>query len=791
MNIHPESGNWLLLSLTLLMSVTLRANATVAETWHQRLQPFLKQHCLECHQGSEPSGGLDLVNQPTDLTDREAERRWTLVHDRIATGEMPPDGQPSIELSVRDASLNVLSAALTESSLTHNSVALRRLNRHEYENTVRDLFDVYVDVRDILPIDTSTEGFDNVGEGLAISAEAMEAYLRAADVTLDAVFGSAGPPKSIRHVTRLTDQKTHDGKPFLEAHYGRMFRVTDEGLVIFQSGYCPTNLVNFARLRPSAGTYRGTIRVRAVQSQDPVTLRIYGGDTIVGRREKHLVGYYDVAPDRWTTIRFEDRLVEDGGTYQPKCYGTKDTRRDADTYPEPGIEIGEITIEGPVDPWPPRSRLLLLGDADLQQGTAEDADRILSRFLPRALRRPVQPREVLPYSSLAASAIDRGRSFEEALRLGLKAVLCSPEFLFLDESGDDRIDPHAVASRLSYFLWSSAPDDTLRNLSDTGSGELHRQVERMLADAKAQRFIENFTGQWLDLREIDFTSPEAKLYPEFDELLKISMVEETRLFFREILEHDLSVMNFVDSDFAILNERLARHYGVDGVRGQQFRRVVLPPDSVRGGLMTMGSILKVTANGTNTSPVIRGAWIQDRLLGQPSPPPPANIPAVEPDIRGTTTLREQLAAHRNVESCAMCHRFIDPPGFALENFDAIGGWRDNYRTLGEGRRPVLQRSPHTYAWISYRIGPPVDASGQTASGDSFQNIRDFKRLLKKQRTEIITGLTKKLFTYALGRQLVFADRPEVATTVRKLIDGRDGLRHMVHAVVQSELFQRP
>ncbi len=250
-------------------------------------------------------------------------------------------------------------------------------------------------------------------------------------------------------------------------------------------------------------------------------------------------------------------------------------------------------------------------------------------------------------------------------------------------------------------------------------------------------------------------------------------------------------MNFVDSDFTFLNERLAKHYVIPGIKGQAFRKVTLPKGSVRGGVLTQASVLKVTANGTNTSPVLRGAWVMENILGRPAPPPPANVPAVEPDIRGATTLREQLAKHRNVESCAVCHNKIDPPGFALENFDVIGGWRENYRTLGEGKRPGFSQHPITFAWIRYRIGLPVDATGHTPDGKSFQDIREFKKILLSDQRTIAIGLTKKLLTYSLGRRLGFSDRPEIERIVNNVARKHHGFRALIHEIVQSELFRRP
>eukprot|EP00913_Durusdinium_trenchii_P008955 g8421.t1 len=767
----------------------------VVEVCDSSLSFMLKAHCAQCHNRENDSGGLDFSRIDSNLQKAESLRRWVLIHDRIAAGEMPPREAQQPERAAKRRSLATLAAALTTADRKHRTVVLRRLNRNEYENTVRDLFGIHVQVRELLPKDGSTSGFDNVGAGLSVSAEALKAYLEAADVVLDAVFGPPKPPKRIDHKTNLLDQKTHDGKPYLSRQIGKMFRKTKDGLVIFQSGYCPTNLVNFARLRAPAGTYRGSIRVRAIQTRKPVTLRIYAGDTIVGRRERHLVGYYDVPPGKWTTIRFTDRLVESGGTFQPKCYGTIDTRKNADTYPAPGIEIGDIHIEGPLEAWPPPSRAKLLGDVDLKRGTLKDAKAILARLLPRAFRRTASSEELKPYVAVVGKAMKQGRSFENALRVGLKAVLCSPQFLFLDEPGRDRVSDFALASRLSYFLWSSMPDDALLAAAAKGKlsdpAELRRQTERLLSDPKSRAFTTNFTGQWLNLREIDFTSPDQKLYPEFDELLKISMVEETHRYFREMIDRNIDLMKFVDSDFTFLNERLAKHYGISGVDGQTFRKVKLPADSVRGGVITQASVLKVTANGTNTSPVMRGVWVLENILGRPVPPPPSNVPAIEPDIRGATTLRLQLAKHRNVQSCAVCHVKIDPPGFALENFDVIGGWRDNYRTLGTGKRPGFSRSPFTHAWVRFRIGLPVDAKGKTAKGQSFRDIREFKRILLREQTQIATGMTNKLITYAIGRVPGFSDRSAVGAIVDRVASQGNGYRTLIHEVVQSQLFRQP
>jgi hypothetical protein len=511
----------------------------------------------------------------------------------------------------------------------------------------------------------------------------------------------------------------------------------------------------------------------------------------------------------------------------------KDLKLDADPGPGlPGLAIHWIELEGPLDPWPPAGYRRLLEGVPLEPRSVaraiaagqprpelparrpdrwwvhdplvpasasprQDAERLIRSFLPRAFRRPVDEELVRHYIAIVHAALDRGEPFEEAMIRGYKAALCSPHFLFFIEPVDPargthrtELDPHAIAVRLSYFLWSSSPDDELRRLAD--SGELRRpdvlraQVERMLGDPRARRFTANFAGQWLDLRNINATSPDPQIYREFDDFLFWSMPRETERFFEEVLRADLPLTEFVHSDSTFLNERLARHYGIPGVSGGELRKVELPPDAHRGGVLTQASILKVTADGTRTSPVLRGKWVLERIVGEPPQPPPPDIPALEPDIRGATTIRQQLDKHRNTPACASCHRRIDPPGFALESFDVIGGWRDFYRASRPGRRGLVELA--NYPGVRVPRGLDVEVGGTTPEGRAFRTIDDYKRILLADPDRLARNLARKLLTYATGADIQFADREVVDALVARCRSQGYGFRSLLHEVVQSRVF---
>jgi hypothetical protein len=423
----------------------------------------------------------------------------------------------------------------------------------------------------------------------------------------------------------------------------------------------------------------------------------------------------------------------------------------------------------------------------------EDADRLLKNFLRHAYRRPVSKADHDRFLALILDALANGHSFTDSMIAGYTAVLGSPEYLYHHaEAGP--LDGHALGERLAYFLWNSPPDEELLALA--ASGELldvdirSQQVERLLDDSRARRFVDAFLAYWLDLRHMAASDPDSELYPEYqlDDALVESMLEETQLYFHELIKGDLGVRRIVDSDFILINERLATLYDIEDVIGAHFRPVELGEDSPRGGLMTQASVLKVTANGTTSSPVTRGAWIMERLLGHHVPPPPPSVQAIESDIRGASTIREQLALHRSHESCNVCHMKIDPAGFALENFDVMGGWRDRYRTTSKGTGDRAPGIGHNGLISRYRIGQAVDASGELPDGRAFKGIGELKKLLLSDEEQLARNLVQQLAIYATGAPIRFSDRRQIEVILKKSEPSDYCVRTLIHELVKNELF---
>jgi len=778
-----------------------------AANW-QAVDRFIGAHCLDCHTGENAANGLDLKSLGRDLMRPDNLAKWVRTYDRVERGEMPPQDAGVLPAAARAEFLKTIAGELTTASQTQAEVVLRRLNRFEYENTLRDLFGIRTELQSLLPEDGKAHGFDNVGEALDMSSVQLQRYLEATGKALDDAVRRGPQPERVAKSHRFDQGRNGD-------NVGKHWHRTDDGAVVFfnDGGFPAISLDSFRA--PHEGPYRFRLDAFAYQTVRPVTFAVYTGQ--FGRNaDSRLVGNYQAKPAGAAPIEIETYLYRgDSLRLMPRGLGGNyaEIKRDGPGgYQGPGLAVSNVEVDGPIlSDWPGRGHRLLFSDLPIvDQGPASersrkfyrptyevvssqpeaDAARLLERFATAAFRRPVSATKLAPYLTLAKTELNDGAGFEDAMRTAYVAMLCSPDFIFL-RAPRGKLDDYALASRLSYFLWSSLPDDEL--LAVAARGELSKpdvlraQTERLLLDARAMRFTENFVGQWLNLRDIDFTIPDKQLYPEFDSLLLDAMVRETELFFGEIVANNRPVHDFIDSDWTMLNERLAEHYRIDGVDGPEFRKVALRPEHHRGGILTQASVLKVSANGTTTSPVTRGGYVLERLLNQSSSPPPPGVPGVEPDIRGATTLREQLDKHRAIETCNNCHKIIDPPGFALENYDVMGGWRENYRVLNKDL-PAPPTALTGGKRVTWRVGPKVDASGATTDGASFRNLVDYKQLLLKDENLFARALAEKLLVYATGRGLGFSDRPEVERVVAPVAAEGYGFRDLVHAVVQSEIF---
>jgi len=726
--------------------------------------PLLKTYCVSCHAGDKPQGELNLANLAPDFAANES--AWKNVFERLNEGSMPPKNKPQPSAAEQKTILawvaSGLAARQSAQAAAQGRTRHRRLNRIEYAATIRDLLGADVDI-ETLPEDGVAGGFDNVDAALDLSSTLLERYLETADAALDGVFVNGPPPERKKLVTPFADT------PYPEPGLATIRRAT--------------------QIRVT-GLYHFRFEAEAINSPGALTLLIYVGNYGAKAPAKRLVGGFDVH-DRRTPI---DLTIPMAAGESIRVFPFETVKQYGKIPPsgaEPGLVVHGVEVDGPIHSvWPPVHTTRLMGNRDGSQATPTEAKTILRKFAPRAFRRPVAEEELAPFFDLLQSRFDRDYGFEASLRVALKAILCSPDFLYLS-APPGKLNDFDLASRLSYFLWSSTPDDTLAELAARGElgrpDVLRQQVERMLGDPKTEALTRNFTGQWLSLRHLQATTPDKNLYPDFDDLLEVSMPRETHLFFDEILKHDRSALEFLHSDWSMLNHRLAMLYGIPGVEGNAFRKVMLPAGSHRGGVITQAAILKVTANGTNTSPVVRGAWVLSRILGTPPPRPPKDVPAIEPDVRGAVTIRQQLAKHKEIETCAACHAKIDPPGNALENFDVIGGWRETYRTSRAGPRKMIPTGRGRTTWMHF--GAKVEAADELEGGRAFADVDGFKQLLLDNPDQFVRGLAEKLMVYATGHELEFADRPEIERIVAEAAPKQYGFRGLIHSIVQSQTFR--
>ncbi|QEL20341.1 DUF1592 domain-containing protein [Limnoglobus roseus] len=743
-----------------------KADDKVFET---KIKPFLTTYCTSCHNSDKQAGGIALDTYLSEAHAKKDPKTWEMVLETVQSGEMPKKKAKQPTKAEKEFFVGWVESTLTKkvdctAPKDPGRVTIRRLNRAEYNNTIRDLCGVDFKPAENFPSDDVGYGFDNIGDVLSVQPILIEKYMAAADSILEQAIGNLDPvkssnqvfrPQNIRAIPRSANVRETNAK----GQEVRKIVFTEEGSAFLEK-------FNF----PADGEY--TLRVRAwgtkVGTDDPkMTVRLDGKDAkaFTVEAEQSKAKTYEVKQ----TVQAGERRIAVAFT---NAFTDKETKKNRTL----GIET--IEIEGPISgarkPLSDSEKLILTvlptGDSD----KTKTAETVLKTFARRAFRRPVKPDELTRLMKLFALADAQKDSFDKAIKLPLKAVLVSPHFLFRIE--DDPKTPaevktiteHELATRLSYFLWSTMPDEELSKLAEKGElrkpGVLKAQVQRMLKDPKAAAMTANFAGQWLMLRNILSLSPDPGTYKGWDEQLRAAVIRETELFFENIVREDRPITDFIDADYTFLNDRLSWHYGVPNVKGSEFRKVKLP-DSRRGGIVTQASVLLVTSNPTRTSPVKRGKWVYENVLGLTPAPPPPDVPELEKTVlKGT--LRQRMEQHRANPSCAGCHAKLDPLGFGLENFDGIGKWRDT----DEGQK--------------------VDASGVLPDGEKFTGPAELRKVLMRKADQFRHCLSEKLLTYSLGRGLEYYDRCVLDDLVKKLKAGEDHFSALVLAIVETDAFQK-
>lgn len=804
-------------------------NPPQAEGFDTTLKPFLAMYCVKCHGEKLQKGERRFDTLAAKIDGDSTLVDYQDILDQLNLGNMPPKEAKQPTNSERQKVTKWLTGMLetyhASKKSTGGETVLRRLNSREYRNTIRDLLHLNTTMFDPtvgFPRDQMSEHLDNQGGTLVTSGHLMSGYLAAADLVIQKAMTSREKPAektwAFRDGFRQQPEIDQVFRKLNNFEWMTLFDVV--GADKHEGAYGPIHA--FADGVPYDGYYEIRIKAEAVNRlhpydpeflgtdpEEPLRLGIVAGNRLAGPLHKPqpiepLLAELDLADEqKWYTVRvwldqgFTPRFTFRNGLMDARNLWSRLLKKYPEQFPKrmnpgivearfnaikfgklPQIRIHEIEIQGPYyDTWPPESQRAILGEdceAILKSSDITEVQmrKHLTAFASRAYRRPVREEETDRLLQVIEARKQAGLSSLDAYADGLKAVLCSPHFLYLDESGSERLSSHALASRLSYFLWSSMPDAELLELAAKDklqdSEILKAQVERLLADPKSDAFIDGFLASWLTLRDLGSMPPDREQFREFYHYdLDSAMREETRLFTRHLLENDLSVELFLDADFTFVNKPLAKLYGIKPPEGRGFEKVSLP-DGRRGGLLGQASILTVTANGIDTSPVVRGVWLLENILGTPPSPPPPDVEPLDPDVRGATTIREQLTKHRSNPSCYDCHRKIDPLGFALENFDPIGRFRESY---GRNSR--------------------IDASGELPNGKTFEDVRGFKKLLLEQKDQFATALAQKLLAYATGRPIEPFDRPHVARIVQDLAQRQGGFRELVHLVVLSEPFRSP
>lgn len=746
-------------------------------TFEDAVRPFLARHCVACHgeQMQMAELRLDIYADETEALRHPGV--WEDVLRMVRNGKMPPPGSPAPASGALDA-LTAWIEARRSAMQAHRRtdpgrVTARRLNRAEYNNTVRDLLGVALRPANEFPVDDSGYGFDNIGDVLSLSPLLMEKYLDAAGKLARAAIWER--PR-LAEPTRFRVQASRDAGN--SAAIGRVAAFTADGSLQLRHRFPAAGLYRFS-FGATDRRQRSEDNSRYLADLEPPPPRLMTL-TLNGRR---------MATKAVEAAQYFDRTEEVTHRVDP---GEKDIwlgfidfagqpMNPNEEYAQRKLWVDYLEINGPYDadprPPPDSHRKILTCLPEGEEPWRPCAEEVLGRLALRAYRRPPSTAEMARLMGLATQAMAQGESFEGMVQTALQVILVSPQFLFRiegdpgpgDRQGARELDGYELASRLSYFLWSSMPDDELLAAAAgrlRQSAEVRNQVRRMLADPKSAALVENFGGQWLQLRNLAQAQPDAARFPEFNEALRSAMLSETQLFFQEILQSDRSVLEFLDSDFTFLNARLAQHYGVAGVQGAGFRLVELSDDR-RGGLLGQASMLTVSSYPTRTSPVLRGLWVLENILGQSPPPPPPDVPELEVqegELSGT--LRQQLEQHRSNAGCMSCHLVMDAIGFGLENYDAVGKWRTH-----DGQAPV-------------------DTSGVLPGNFSFQTPAELRRILVQTEADSFSrNLTKKLLTYALGRGVGRDDNPAVDEIQRKLAEADYRFSGLIDGIVASPPFR--
>ncbi|MEM9827774.1 MAG: DUF1592 domain-containing protein [Planctomycetota bacterium] len=797
------AAGYVLISASLVAAVETESSQPLPAKTHavKPLKHFLEANCLDCHDGAGGEGGFDIAMLNAGIDNAETYKRWVRALDRVRDGEMPPPEDMEIDVEQRHQFVRRTHQWLSEFQRREDSkygrVRGRRLTAQQVERTLCDLLKVDLPLADLVPPDPRPSGFAETAAGQQMSHFQLQSHLTLVDAALDASWQRLFENQPVhlalpaeRIANKPKNKRNRDPELLDGAAVGwnsRMpFYPRISNSKVKQAGWYDIELNASALNMPDAGQpgSKGlwcSVRSGAMTSSAPLMFW-------VGQFELH------EAPE---TFRFRayvqaDHLLEvrinDVRLKRAKFAGGQVGNGEGTPQNVPGIAMHHLGLRQ-VFPGGDRETVIerWFGDAPVKidakreqvqyVGDNPQADfrPLIQRFVALAFRRPGDA-AADRYGDFFDAQLDASGDPVAALRAMYRAILCSPRFLYFKES-PGRLDDHALADRISYFLTGTSPDAELRDLADRGELSdpevIRKTIHRLLADDGTERFVERFAKQWLDLIDIDFTTPEPRLHPDFDPIVQQSMLDETRLFLTDLFRRDAPVRELVDSRHTFLNRRLAEYYRVPGLAGEAMRRTRLPADSPRGGLLAQGSVLKVTAAGNETSPVVRGVWISERILGQEIPAPPENVPAVEPDVRGATTIREQLEKHQDDANCAACHRMIDPPGYALENFDAAGRWRDYYPRL-KGRR-ILD-------------GAEIDASFRMPDGREFADFQEFKRCVADRPEKLAENLAAKLLVYGTGEEIRYSDRAALREIVRDLSERQYPIKEILCRVVLSDCF---